>query len=86
MEYLGHILGYDGVQVDPKMIQAMQDWPRPKTLKIPRGFLGLTGYYRKFVHNYAKITNFPKRSGPSEAFPQVLRALSNYPMHLSSGL
>jgi hypothetical protein len=41
--------------VDPKNIEAMQDWPHPKTLKILRGFLGLIGYYRKFIKNYGKI-------------------------------
>jgi hypothetical protein len=52
---LGHLVGKDGVRVDPKNIEAMQYWPHPKTLKILRGFLGLTGYYRKFVKNYGKI-------------------------------
>jgi hypothetical protein len=52
---LGHLVGKDGVRVDPKKIEAMQDWPHPKTLKSLRGFLGLTCYYRKFVKNYGKI-------------------------------
>jgi hypothetical protein len=41
--------------MDPKNIEYMQDWPHPKTLKILRGFLGLIGYYRKFVKNYGNI-------------------------------
>jgi hypothetical protein len=53
--YLGHLVGKAGVRVDPKNIEAMQDWPHPKTLKILRGFLGLTSYYHKFVKNYGKI-------------------------------
>jgi hypothetical protein len=52
---LGHLVGKDGVRVDPKKIEAMQDWPHPKTLKSLCGFLGLTGYYCKFVKNYGKI-------------------------------
>jgi hypothetical protein len=55
VEYLGHLVGKDGVRVDPKKIEAMQDWPHPKTLKRFCGFLGLTGYYRKFVKNYGNI-------------------------------
>jgi hypothetical protein len=49
VEYLGHIVGKDGVRVDPKNIEAMQNWPHPKTLKSLLGFLGLTSYYHKFV-------------------------------------
>jgi hypothetical protein len=52
---LGHIVGKDGVSVDPKKTKSMNDWPHPKNLKSLRGFLGLTRYYCKFVQNYGKI-------------------------------
>jgi hypothetical protein len=54
---MGHILGKDGVRVHPKKIEAMHDWPFPKTLKILHGFICLTIYYHKFVKNYGKITS-----------------------------
>jgi hypothetical protein len=55
VEYLGHIVGKVDVRVDPKKIEAMQDWTHPKNIKSLHGFLGLTGYYHKFVRNYVKI-------------------------------
>jgi hypothetical protein len=55
VKYLGHLVGKVGVRVDPKKIEAMQYWPHPKNLKRLRGFLGLRGYYHKFVKNYGKI-------------------------------
>jgi hypothetical protein len=52
---LVHLVGKTGVKVDPKNIEAMHDWPHPNTLKRLWVFMGLTGYYRKFVKNYGKI-------------------------------
>jgi hypothetical protein len=43
------------VRVDPKKIEVMQDWPRSKTLKSLCAFMGLIGYYRKFLNNYGNI-------------------------------
>ena len=53
---MDHIVSHEGVKVDLNKIKAMMDWLIPKTLKNIRGFLGLTGYYRKFVRHYGRIT------------------------------
>jgi hypothetical protein len=58
--------------VDPKKIESIQDWPHPKTLKSLHGFLGLMGYYRKFVRNYGKIASPLKFLLKKNAFTSTL--------------
>lgn len=54
--FLGHIVTDNGVKPNPSKIEAIQNWPIPKNQKELRGFLGILGYYRRFVRDFAKIT------------------------------
>ena len=53
--FLGHVISVEGVSVDPKKIEAVVNWKPPKNVSEVRSFLGLAGYYMKFVEGFSKI-------------------------------
>nr|GEW10045.1 putative reverse transcriptase domain-containing protein [Tanacetum cinerariifolium] len=55
VQFLGHIIDSRGIHVDPAKIESIKDWVSPKTPTEIRQFLGLAGYYRRFIEGFSKI-------------------------------
>jgi hypothetical protein len=68
--FLGHVVGIHGVAPDPEKIEKVDGYPAPKCLREVRSFLGLAGYYRKFIKDYFKkakpLTNLTQKERPFE--------------------
>nr|GFC57325.1 peroxidase 64 [Tanacetum cinerariifolium] len=86
VNYLGHVISSSGVAVDQSKVQAVLDWPTPKNAKGVRGFLGLAGYYRKFIKHFGTMaaplhklvgkTPFYWDSSTERAFQQLNQSLT----------
>ena len=89
--YLGFIITNKGVQVDPSKISAIKDFPIPEDVSTIRSFLGMTGFFRKFIRNYAAMTYpltellkknkvFEWNEDANKAFNALKDALCNAPV------
>ena len=91
IHYLGHVISSNGISPDPDKVVAVKEYPVPTNVKELRAFLGLSGYYRRFVKSYAKIAtplyNLTSKGVPFEwstdcqvAFEQLKSALISPPI------
>jgi hypothetical protein len=54
--FLGHVISSEGIVVDPSKVRGVLDWELPKSIHQVRSFLGLAGYYQRFILNFSKIS------------------------------
>jgi hypothetical protein len=90
ISYLGHVISGQGVAMDITKVEAVQSWPQPKTVCGLWGFLGLAGYYRRFIANFGvialRLTQLLKKEGftwtttTTEAFDALKKALTTAPV------
>ena len=57
IQYLVHVVTKEGTSVDPKKIQTIKDWLVPKDVTDVQYFMGITGYYRRFIEGFSRIAN-----------------------------
>jgi reverse transcriptase-like protein/integrase-like protein len=89
--FLGHVINAQGIKMEPSKVDAVLKWPAPKNIHELRSFLGLAGYYRRFVKNYSMIgspltsllrkdTKYVWKSEHDQAFNELKHAVSSAPI------
>ena len=91
VQFLGHVISTNGIAMDPAKIETVLKWERPKTVTEVRSFLGLAGYYRRFVEGFSKkvnpLTQLTRKDQPfswtekcEECFEDMKRCLTTAPV------
>ncbi|KAK1663442.1 hypothetical protein QYE76_051601 [Lolium multiflorum] len=85
--FLGHVVSAKGVAVIPEKVQSVLDWKTPKSAKEIRSFLGLAGYYRRYIENFSKIakpmTDLLKKDKKFEWQTRWLELIKDYDLGLN---
>ena len=57
IHYLGHIISDKGISIDPQNIKAIMNWPTPRNVTVVISFMGLAGYYKRFIEGFSKVAH-----------------------------
>ena len=91
INYLGHIISDEGIPIDPMKIEAIMNWPTPRNVTYVRSFMGLVGYYKRFIEAFSKVAHsitFLQKKGIKfewtprceESFQQLKNLLTRAPV------
>ena len=91
VRFLGHVVSASGISVDPEKVEAVISWERPKSVFEIRSFLGLAGYYRRFIEDFSRLgapmtrltrkeVKFKWNDLYEKAFQELKRRLSSAPI------
>ncbi|XP_047170931.1 uncharacterized mitochondrial protein AtMg00860-like, partial [Vigna umbellata] len=91
IQFLGHVVSAGGISVDPAKVKAVLDWESPRSVTEVRSFVGLAGYYRRFIEGFSKIvaplTYLTRKDQPfawtdrcEESFQELKRKLTSAPV------
>ena len=88
VNFLGHVISREGVAVDPAKVQAVLAWEQPKTVTEVRSFLGLAGYYRRFIEGFSKLalplTRLTRKDVPFVWTPQCEKSFEELKKRLTT--
>ena len=91
VKFLGHVISASGISVDPSKVETVLQWEQPKTVTEVRSFIGLAGYYRRFIEGFSKIivplTQLTRKDQPfawteacEQSFHELKRRLTTSPV------